>query len=168
MAKPTTQRWTKMTIWPEETPGVFASKECGLNAKGFTLTGDMSETNVPDCDDPDAAVWVERTIRALSSGISGSGLMAEESLDFWRDWMLSALPKTVRVALDLATGDGYFEGSYVLNQFELNGNEGDGKIGITLAMSSDGPVAWVTGAPGALTTGEVSVAANKKPEKAAA
>ena len=145
MAKPTTVRWTKMTIWPGDgaDPEVFASKSCGLTAKGFALTADTADSVVPDCDEPDEPAWIERVVRSLSSGISGSGIMAEETFAFWRDWALSGLPKTVRVMLDLATADGYFEGSYLLTSFELSGNEGDGLVGVTLAMASNGPVAWV-------------------------
>ena len=174
MAKPTTLRWTKLTLWPEVSAGVYESKECGLNAKGFSISGDMAEVNVPDCDDPDAATWVERTIRALSAGVSGSGLMAEESFAFWRDWALSAAPKNLRIVLDLAASDGFFEGLFLLNQFELSGNEADGKVGVTLGLSSDGPVAWVVGAPTIpLATegeaeGEPSAKAKAPPTKAAA
>lgn len=144
MAKPTTVRWTKMTIWPGDgaTPEVFTSKSCALTAKGFTINADTADTNVPDCDTPDNPSWIERVVRSLSSGVTGSGLMAEETFAFWRDWSLSGLPKNVRIMLDLAAADGYFAGSYVLTAFELAGNEGDGLVGITLTLASNGPVAW--------------------------
>jgi len=118
-----------------------------MNAKGMAFSADMSESSVPDCDDPDAPSWMERVTRSLSAGVSGEGLLAEETFAFWRDWFLAATAKNVRVVVDLATLPGYFQGSFVLNQFELNGAEADGKLGSTVAMSSDGPVTWVAGAP---------------------
>jgi hypothetical protein len=145
MAKPTTLRWSKLSIWPGDggSPEAFASKVCGLNAKGFSISGETSDSNVPDCDDPDLPSWTERTIRALSSGVTGAGLMAEETFDFWKDWMLSGEAKNVRIILDGVALDGYFAGAYVLTAFELTGNEGDGKIGVSVTMASDGPVTWV-------------------------
>jgi hypothetical protein len=149
MAKPKTLSWTKMSIWPGDgaSPEDFTSKVCGLNAKNFTISGTTADTDVPDCDDPDAAAWTERVMRALSSGMSGAGLMAEEIMPFYRDWMLSAEAKNVRIVIDGQTIDGYFEGSYLLTNFELAGNQNDGKIGISLQFASDGPVTWFTGAP---------------------
>lgn len=149
MAKPSTLSWSKLTIWPGDggSPEDFTSKSCGLNAKGFSITGTTSDTDVPDCDDPDAPSWTERVIRALSSGVTGAGLMAEETLAFWRDWALSGEGKNVRIVLDGQTVDGFFEGRYVLTQFELAGNQNDGKIGVSLQLQSDGPVVWTSGAP---------------------
>lgn len=149
MAKPTTLRWTKLTIWPGDggDPEDFTSMVCGLTTKAFSITAEMSESNVPDCDDPDLPSWTERVARALSAGFSGEGLLAEETFASWRDWMLSAEAKNVRVVVDLATNPGYFAGSFVLSQFELSGNDDDGKIGVNITAQSDGPVTWVVGAP---------------------
>lgn len=148
MAKPTTLRWTKLSIWPGDgaSPEDFTSAVCGLNAKTFNIAGETSDANVPDCDDPDAPSWTERVIRALSSGVSGSGLMAEETFATWRTWALSGEAKNVRIVVDQST-PGYFQGSYVLTNFELSGNEGDGKMGVSVTLASDGPVTWSTGAP---------------------
>lgn len=150
MAKPATLSWTKLSIWPGdgETPTEdFTSAVCGLVTKGFTLSADTSDTTVPDCDDPDAAAWVERVIRSLSSGVTGSGLMAEEKFAFWRDWMLSAASKNVRIVVDGSTIDGYFQGAYLLTSFELSGAQADGKIQISLSLQSDGEIVWTDGAP---------------------
>jgi hypothetical protein len=149
MAQPTTRRWTKLTIWPGDgaSPEDFTSQVCGLTSKGFTLAGETTDTVVPDCDDPDLPAWVERTTRSLSATLSGSGVMAEETLAFWRTWALSGEEKNVRVALDLAGTDGYFAGAFVLTSFELTGEEGNGKINIALEMASTGAITWATGAP---------------------
>lgn len=145
----TTRRWTKMTIWPGDgaSPEDFTSQVCGLTSKTFGINAEVSESQAMDCDDPDLPSWVERTVRSLSSEVSGSGTMAEETMAFWRDWMLSAEPKNVRIVLDLAGTDGYFEGRYVLTQFALPANQDDGKIGIGITLQSDGQVTWQTGAP---------------------
>ncbi|CAL8981545.1 hypothetical protein RHODGE_RHODGE_02830 [Rhodoplanes serenus] len=148
MAKPTTQRWTKLSIWPGDgaSPEDFTSKVCGLTSKGISFSASTSDSNVPDCDNPDAPSWTERVAQALSSTVSGSGVMAEETFAFWRDWFLSGAPKNVRIVLGL-TAPGYFAGSYLLTSFELTGNQGDGKVQVSLQLQSDGPVSWTTGAP---------------------
>jgi hypothetical protein len=148
MAKPTTFRWTKLSIWPGDggSPEDFTSRVCGLTSKGFTLGGNTSDSVVPDCDDPDAPAWTERVIRSLSSGVTGSGLLANETFAFWRDWALSGDAKNVRIVVD-ATTPGYFAGSYVLTNFQLTGNEGNGKMEVSVTLASDGPVTWAAGAP---------------------
>lgn len=148
MAKPTTLRWTKLSIWPGDggSPEDFTSAVCGLTAKGFTIGGDTSDSVVPDCDDPDLPSWTERVMRSLSSGVTGAGIMAEETLATWRDWALSGEAKNVRVVVDAST-PGYFYGSYLLTAFELTGNEGDGKMQVSVTLASDGPVAWAAGSP---------------------
>ena len=111
MAKPTTRSWTKLSIWPGDggSPEDFAQKVCGLTSKGFTLSSDVAETNVPDCDDPDLPGWVERTTRSNSADLSGSGVMAEENFDFYRQWKMSGEEKNTRVVLDLAGFKGGFQ-----------------------------------------------------------
>lgn len=149
MTKPTTNRWTKLTIWPGDgaSPEVFTSKVCGMTSKGFTLTGQTSDSTVPDCTDPDLPAWIERIIRSLSGSVTGAGVMAEENFGFWRDWMLSGAAKNVRIVVDLQTSPGYFACAMVLTKFELTGNENDGKINVSLSLDTDGEVTWVVGSP---------------------
>lgn len=144
MALATTRSWSKMTIWPGDgaSPEVFTSKVCGLTSKGFTISSDMTESMVPDCADPDLPSWVERITKSNSAEISGSGVMAEETFAFWRDWKLDGSAKNVRVMLDLLTNDGYFSGSFLLSSFELTGNQDDGKINVSVTLQSSGEVEW--------------------------
>lgn len=148
MAKPTTLKWTQLTIWPGDgaSPEDFTSQVCGLTAKGFSITGTPAETEVPDCVDPDDPIWMERVIRNLSSGFSGSGVMAQETFPFWRDWMLGGETKNVRIVVGI-TPAGYFEGRFLLTTFELTGNLEDAKVQVNLEAASDGPVVWSAGAP---------------------
>lgn len=146
MAQATTRSWSKLTIWPGDgvSPEVFTSKVCGLTSKGFTLSSETSDTAVPDCTDPDLPAWIERVTRSSSAEISGSGVMAEETFAFWRDWKLDGSAKNVRVMLDLVTSDGYFAGSFLLTNFELTGNQDDGKVNVSLTLQSNGEVDWTT------------------------
>jgi hypothetical protein len=149
MAQPTTARWTKMTIWPGDgdSPEDFTKHDCGLTSKGLAFSGKTSDTDVPDCDDPDAAVWTERVVTSLSGSATGSGVMATDSLAFWSDWFESGLSKNVRIVLDLPGGAAcYFQGAMVLTKFELTANLSDGKIQVSVGADSDGPLTRNDGA----------------------
>lgn len=148
MAKPTTNKWTKISIWvgDGQSPEDFTSQVCGMTAKSFTITGSTSDSEVPDCDTPDDPVWIERVIRTLTSAISGSGVQADETFDFWKNWMLSGQAKNVRLVVDKAAA-GYFFGRYLLTKFELAAALDNGKIHTSLDLVSDGEVDWAAGAP---------------------
>jgi len=149
MAKPTTTSWTKLSIWPGDgaSPEDFTQKVCGMTSKGFTLSSEVSESNVPDCDDPDLPGWVERVTRSNSAELTGAGLMAEENFDFYREWKMSGEARNTRIVLDLKTNKGYFEGPFLLTSLELTGNQDDGKIQMSLTFQSASEVTWTTGAP---------------------
>ncbi len=117
MAKPTTGAFSKLLILLGNgaSPEVFAAP-CGLTSKGFEISATSGDIQVPDCDDPDAPAWTERVVKALSAGVSGSGIMAVESFDTWNDWALSGLAQNVRVKLDLP-GLGYYSGRFILTKF---------------------------------------------------
>lgn len=149
MAKPITRSWTKLSLWvgdggsPEED---YSSKTCGMITKDFSLNATTSDSEVPDCDDPDLPIWIERVIRTMQAGFTGAGTMAEETYGFFRDWMLSAAPKSVRIVLELST-PGYYYGQFLITNLGTPASLGDGKVGSSITLASDGPVAWADGAP---------------------
>jgi hypothetical protein len=150
MAKPTTLSWSKMSIWVGDGASPvedFERQSCGLTSHTFGLRGTATEVDVPDCDNPDDPVWIERTIRNLSSDVAGAGVMATETFEAWRTWMLSGLFRNVRIVIDLPALPGYYFGRYVMTVLEHVGTNEDGKIRNNLSMLSDGEVDWAAGAP---------------------
>jgi Phage tail tube protein len=150
MAKPTTLAWYKLSLWVGD--GVspvedFTRKSCGLTSHTFGIRGTVTEVDVPDCDNPEDPVWLERTIRSLSGDVAGAGVLAVENFPFFRDWSLSGLFKNCRVVLQLPVSPGYFAARYVLSTWEIVGTNEDGKIRLNLNFQSDGEVAWQVGAP---------------------
>jgi hypothetical protein len=145
MAKPTTLRSTKLLIELGDgaNPEVFAAP-CALTTKGLNFSATTTDTELPDCDDPDAATWTDRAVDALSAGVTGSGTLAMDALATWRTWFLSAANKNIRVKLDLpqASGGGYFAMSAVLSGFNLAG-QGKGLATIEVTIGSSGEVSWV-------------------------
>lgn len=148
MAKPTTISGSHLLIMIGDgnSPETFAMP-CGLTTRGINFAAATNDFNVPDCDDPDAPVWTERVISALSAGVSGNGLLAAEAHDDWRSWFLSGLAKNIQVSVDelLGGGGGYYAMSAVLTGFNLTGEQG-GKLQVEITIQSDGVVSWVPAA----------------------
>lgn len=136
MTKPTTLNFGELLIelGNGATPEVF-SAPCGLTSKGFNGTASTSDTTVPDCDDPDAPAWAERAVTTLSRDISGSGILATESLQIWDDWFSSGLDKNVQITF----GNFVWTGPYILSNFSVQADLGS-KIKVTIAMTSDGQI----------------------------
>ncbi|GJD58147.1 phage tail tube protein [Methylobacterium dankookense] len=146
MAKPVTASASKLLVLLESTTtaGTFAAP-CGLTTKGINFAAESNDVTVPDCDDPDLPAWTERVIRALSSTINGSGVLALESLDDWQGYFFSGLARNCRVKLDVpaANNGGYFQGRFILTRFGIVGEIGN-KIRLdAVELQNDGPVTWV-------------------------
>lgn len=125
-------------------PEVFAYA-CTINtSQDFTIEATTTDATEPNCEDPDAPGWVLRAVDTLSAGINGAGTMDPVSFGVLRDHMLSGQPFNVRVLLDLTSvqGGGHFAGRYVMTSLAL-AKEGKGYVSTTVAMSSDGEIAWV-------------------------
>lgn len=148
MTKPTTLTFGKFLIKVGDgaDPEVF-SAPCGLTTKSFNQTASSQETVVPSCDQPDAPAYVERAIDALSAEISGSGVLAAESIDVWRDFFESGESKNCRVYLDvpLADNGGYWQGAFVLTQFNVGAERGK-KVSVEVTLQSDGEYTWTDAA----------------------
>ena len=150
MTKPTTTTFGKFLVELETaTPGTFAAP-CGFTQKGFELTAATSETNVPDCDNPEAPAWVERGVTSFSAQITGSGVMAMGSLTTWREWFLSGAAKNVRVHVNesSANGGGHYDFAALLTNLGHStqlGSDGN-KVQQSVTIQSTGAVTWTAAA----------------------
>lgn len=150
MATPRTLTFGKMLIevGDGESPEQFDAP-CGLTSKGFNQSATTQETTVPDCDDPDAAAYVERDVESLSSEISGAGVLAMDggegsAFHVWRGWYEGAAAKNVKITLDDVDG-GYYLGAFHLTQFNIGATRGQ-KVTVDVTMVSDGEWSWVDAA----------------------
>ena len=73
---------------------------CGLSSREFNRTAATNDTNVPDCDDPDAPSWLERDTTSLSASLSGAGVVAAEDFATWDTWWQSGETKNVKISLN--------------------------------------------------------------------
>jgi predicted secreted protein len=115
-------------------PEVFAAP-CGLNSRGFSRTASTSDTNVPDCADPDAPSWLERDVVSLSGQMSGSGVVADEDFDTWNDWFESGVSKHIQITLGSRT----WTGSAILSKLDITGQRGQ-RVQFSVSIDSDGEI----------------------------
>lgn len=136
MTKPTTLKFGEFLIKVGDgaDPEVFAAP-CGLTSKGFNASADTTDDSVPDCDNPDAPAWKERSVTAIARDISGSGVLSQEFLQTWDDWFVSGLPKNCQVEF----GDLVWTGPYVLSTFNVSADQG-AKLKVTVALQSAGEI----------------------------
>ena len=86
MAQPTTARFGKFRVMlGNSAEPIVYTAPCGFTSKSLTLTKNLEEVNIPDCDDPDAVTWVGRDASSLSASVNGEGVLAAESVDAWLD-----------------------------------------------------------------------------------
>jgi hypothetical protein len=137
MAVATTFPFSKflVKIGDGNSPEVF-SDPCGLTTKGLTRSANMNDTNIPDCDNPDAPSWLGRDVVSYQASISGAGVVAHESFSTWEDWWNAAETRNVRVELGT-------EAAWVmpakLQEFAITAERGN-KVQMTVNIVSDGAV----------------------------
>lgn len=139
MAQATTLRFSQFLIKLGDggSPQVFEAP-CGLNSRGFNRTAATNETNVPDCDDPDAPSWLERDVVSLSGEMTGAGVVADEDFDVWDTWFESGLSKTIQVTLGTRT----WQGPAKLSALNVTGERGQ-RATFTATIVSDGEIARI-------------------------
>lgn len=136
MAKATTLKFSQFLILIGDggSPQGFGDP-CGLTSRGFNRTAEMNDTNTPDCDDPDAPSWLERDVVSLAGEMTGSGVVAEESIDTWDEWFESGESRDVRIELNTRV----WEGRAKLSQFNITGERGQ-RVNVEVTIVSDGPI----------------------------
>ena len=104
MAQPTTAKFGKMLIelGDDAEPPVYAAP-CGFTSKGVTISKNLQEVNIPDCDNPDDPIWVGRDVQSQSATITGDGVAAAESVPDWDDAAMSTDSVPMRVTLPMGT-----------------------------------------------------------------
>lgn len=122
-------------------PEVFAAP-CGLTANSIAFDKDTNSVVDPDCDNPDAPGWTVKDVVSNSATISGSGVLATESLPTWWAAYNTDVSTSARVEIDLpAPNGGYWQGKFHLTRFEPGGSRGN-RSTVTITLVNDGAVTW--------------------------
>jgi predicted secreted protein len=140
MAQASTHKFSEFLILvgDGESPEEF-DDPCGLTSRGFQRTANMNDTNIPDCDDPDAPTWLGRDVISYQATLSGAGVVASESKALWEEWWQSGASRNIRIEL----GDDAWEGAFKIAEFNITGERGQ-RVNMDISLVSDGVVAAVT------------------------
>lgn len=138
MAQPTTARFGAMviSIGDGASPETFTAP-CGFTSKSLTLSKNLQEINLPDCDDPDAAAWVGRDVQSMTATVSGEGVLAEESLVTWKEFFESTASKNVRIKITTSGGYIQYDGAMHLESLAHSAEQG-GRVTLNVTLQSDG------------------------------
>jgi hypothetical protein len=134
MTQATTLRFSQflIQIGNGASPETFASP-CGLNSRGFSRSAATNDTNVGDCDDPDAPTWLDRDVVSLSGALSGAGVVADEDFDTWNAWFESGTSKNVKIKL----GTRVWVGAAILSKLDVTGSRGK-RTEFSASIDTDG------------------------------
>ena len=124
-------------------PEVFAHT-CGANAFGITLTNNLGENTVLDCDDPlDVPPAVVRHLESQDTSATISGMVTTEAWPTWRAWADGGAEKNIKLFLDesAANNGGSWELPAYLASLELS-KESGGKVTFTATISGAGQRTW--------------------------
>lgn len=151
MAKPRTLPFGDFVIFIGDgaSPENFAAP-CGFTKEALKLSSQTSSIVVPDCDDPDAAAWEEKSVSSLSAQVTGSGVLAMAALATWRAKYLAGQSFTIRMMFDDtgANGGGYFQGAAILTDlsFDSDRTANGGRTQISVTLDNDGEWTWTANA----------------------
>lgn len=140
MAQPTTAKFGKMRVMlgDDATPIAYAAP-CGLSTKNLTLSKNLQEITIPDCDDPDAVMWIGRDAQNLSATISGDGVAAAESVPDWNSAALSVDSVPMKVEIEFSTGMKSFTGLWQVDNLTFGAEQG-GRVTLSFNAQSDGEI----------------------------
>lgn len=138
MAQPTTAKFGAFIISLGDTadPPEF-SAPCGFTSKALNLSKNLSEVNIPDCDDPDAAFWVARDVQSLSAAVTGEGVLAAESVPTWQAAFDSTDSVPVQIEIEFSTGTLAYTGLMHIESWNIGAEQG-GRVSSSVGMQSDG------------------------------
>lgn len=138
MAAPVTAKFGKMLVKLGDgaDPEVFAAP-CGLTSKSITFSKNLTEVDLPDCDDPDAETWLGRDVQNLSASISGDGILPAGAVETYWNAFKSPESINVEISIEYSTGTMLWEGAMHLESFEPNAEKG-GRVQASISLQSDG------------------------------
>lgn len=145
MTQATTIKFGKMIVKlgdGSSSPEVFTAP-CGLTTHALNRSKTLNETNVPDCDDPDAITWVGREVQSLSWGISGNGVLAQESIAAWEDFLRSTDSRNVEVTIIFPLATYTYRGAAHLETFNISAELGQ-KVQVEVSLQGDGELIMST------------------------
>jgi hypothetical protein len=91
------------------TPTETFSRPCGVTSRDFAIEPNTSDTAVPDCDDEDAASWLDRDTVSMSASGNIAGTVDDDDFDSLLDWAMSGNSRNARILIKARRLDGAFK-----------------------------------------------------------
>ncbi|KAB2671101.1 hypothetical protein F9K77_14185 [Ochrobactrum sp. LMG 5442] len=110
---------------------------CGFTQRSISLSKNLNEVPIPDCEDPDKVDWVGRDAVSLSMGVNGEGVLAAESVEDWLDAAESIDSVPVQIDLEFPAKTYTYTGKMHVESLEIGGNNGE-RATNNVSMQSDG------------------------------
>lgn len=144
MAEATSIKFSKFRVLlgDGESPETF-SAPCGFNQRSLNRTKELTEIELVDCDDDDAAAWVGREVKSLSWSITGEGVLPQESVRLWENFFNSSSSLNVRLELLYPSETIFYEGRAHLGNYTIGANRGE-KVTKNIDLQGDGALVEVT------------------------
>lgn len=110
---------------------------CGLTSKNCTISKNLAEVSIPDCDDEDAPIWLGRDVQSLSCTITGDGVAAAESVPAWDAAAISTASVPMKVEIDFGVGNKVITGKFHVDSEAFAADSG-GRVTLAVNAQSDG------------------------------
>ncbi|SFV33173.1 Phage tail tube protein [Devosia crocina] len=139
MAKPVTTKGglLRILLGNSADPIVYTAP-CGLTSKSLTISKNLEEVNIPDCDDPTAIDWLGRDATSLSMAVSGEGVLAQAAVEAWLDAVENPNSVPVKLELEFPTTTWSWTGFMHVESAELGAPSNTGRVTGNFSLQSDG------------------------------
>lgn len=117
---------------------------CGANAFEVTLTNNLGENTVLDCDDPlDVPAVVLRYLQTQDTSVTINGMLATQSFPVWRNWADTGALKNIKILLDepAAQGGGFWVVPAYLTSLQL-GKSNSETVTVAATITGAGQRVW--------------------------
>jgi len=121
---------------------VVYTAPCGFLERSLSFSRSLNETNIPDCDDPDAPDWIVRNVGSLSMSISGTGVVASSNIEVWMGAFETASSAKVKVEIVFPDKKVTYTGEMQLESVEIAGTNGD-TVSLNVSIQSSGEMVKV-------------------------
>lgn len=127
---------------PVGSAGVYTTV-CGLVDASVSRTANLDTVEIPDCADESLPLSVEKSVRSVDVGVSGSGVWALSSHKDMLEWFyssatLNARIRNAKVTADGATGDPEIESGPALLTTLSNSRTKGQKVTAEIELTFDG------------------------------
>lgn len=121
------------------------SAPCGFNSKSLTLSKELNDISIPDCDNPDAPAWIGRDVSSMSASVTGEGVVAESALPIWLEAYKKSEPVPVKIVMTGSAQTYTFTGKMHVASLAFEAELG-GRVNITVDLQSDGELSQTSAA----------------------